>query len=167
MERENVLEIEYQEVFDSVVFRIKYQNDEILKRGKFEDWDIRVVSNDNESVGYHNIHDFLNIRNNYTRADTRNFLVTKTEFKSIKERVDKLNEKYGIQKRWRAEQKKGYFYIHSNGLVDETMESYKTMDNQRYELGNYFRTEEEAQKVIDSKEWQEFWEKVRIGEIGK
>lgn len=167
MERENVLEIEYQEVFDSVVFRIKYQNDEILKRGKFEDWDIRVVSNDNESVGYHNIHDFLNIRNNYTRADTRNFLVTKTEFKSIKERVDKLNEKYGIPKRWRAEQKKGYFYIHSNGLVDETMESYKTMDNQRYELGNYFRTEEEAQKIIDSKEWQEFWEKVRIGEIGK
>lgn len=167
MERENVLEIEYQEVFDSVVFRIKYQNDEILKRGKFEDWDIRVVSDDNESVGYHNIHDFLNIRNNYTRADTRNFLVTKTEFKSIKERVDKLNEKYGIQKRWRAEQKKGYFYIHSNGLVDETMESYKTMDNQRYELGNYFRTEEEAQKIIDSKEWQEFWERVKAGEIGK
>ena len=33
MEKENVLEIEYQEVFDSVVFRIKYQNDEILKRG--------------------------------------------------------------------------------------------------------------------------------------
>jgi len=167
MERENVLEIEYQEVFDSVVFRIKYQNDEILKRGKFEDWDIRVVSNDNESVGYHNIHDFLNIRNNYTRADTRNFLVTKTEFKSIKERVDKLNEKYGIPKRWRAEQKKGYFYIHSNGLVDETMESYKTMDNQRYELGNYFKTEEEAQKIIDSKEWQEFWERVKAGEIGK
>ena len=167
MERENVLEIEYQEVFDSVVFRIKYQNDEILKRGKFEDWDIRVVSNDNESVGYHNIHDFLNIRNNYTRADTRNFLVTKTEFKSIKERVDKLNEKYGIPKRWRAEQKKGYFYIHSNGLVDETMESYKTMDNQRYELGNYFRTEEETQKIIDSKEWQEFWERVKAGEIGK
>ena len=167
MERENVLEIEYQEVFDSVVFRIKYQNDEILKRGKFEDWDIRVVSNDNESVGYHNIHDFLNIRNNYTRADTRNFLVTKTEFKSIKERVDKLNEKYGIPKRWRAEQKKGYFYIHSNGLVDETMESYKTMDNQKYELGNYFKTEEEAQKIIDSKEWQEFWERVKAGEIGK
>jgi len=46
------------------------------------------------------------------------------------------------------------------------MESYKTMDNQRYELGNYFRTEEEAQKIIDSKEWQEFWEKVRNGEIG-
>ena len=81
--------------------------------------------------------------------------------------IDVVNEKYGIPKRWRAEQKKGYFYIHSNGLVDETMESYKTMDNQRYELGNYFKTEEEAQKIIDSKEWQEFWERVKAGEIGK
>ena len=41
------------------------------------------------------------------------------------------------------------------------------MDNQRYELGNYFKTEEEAQKIIDSKEWQEFWERVKAGEIGK
>lgn len=166
MERENVLEIEYQEVFDSVVFRIKYQNDEILKRGKFEDWDIRVVSDDNESVGYHNIHDFLNIRNNYTRADTRNFLVTKTEFKSIKERVDKLNEKYGIPKRWRAEDFKKYHYINSVSDICVSTEEKQNLDNERYELGNYFRTEEEAQKVIDSKEWQEFWERVRNGEFG-
>ena len=85
----------------------------------------------------------------------------------LKQVIDLVNDLYGIQKRWRAEQKKGYFYIHSNGLVDETMESYKTMDNQRYELGNYFRTEKEAQKIIDSKEWQEFWERVKAGEIGK
>ena len=60
-----------------------------------------------------------------------------------------------------------YFYIYSTGLVDETMESYKTMDNQRYELGNYFRTEEEAKQIIDSKEWKEFWALVRAGEIGE
>ena len=29
-----------------------------------------------------------------------------------------------------------------------------------------FNTKEEAQKVIDSKEWKDFWEKVRAGEIG-
>lgn len=85
----------------------------------------------------------------------------------LKQVIDLVNDLYGIQKRWRAEQNKGYFYIYSNGLVDETMESYKTMDNQRYELGNYFRTEEEAQKIINSKEWQEFWERVKAGEIGK
>ncbi|ATV64541.1 hypothetical protein [Fusobacterium pseudoperiodonticum] len=96
------------------------------------------------------------------------FIVTlEKKIKEIKEFVDFVNEKYGIQKRWRAEQNKGYFYIYSNGLVDETMERYINMDNQRYNLGNYFQTEEEAQKVIDSKEWQEFWEKVRAGEIGE
>ena len=162
MEKENVLEIEYQEVFDSVVFRIKYQNDEILKRGKFADWDIRVISNDNESVGYHNIHDFLNIRNNYTRADTRNFLVTKTEFKSIKERVDKLNEKYGIPKRWRAEKGKSYFSI-DDGEILNCYDYYDKKDNEIFELGNYFQTEEEAQKVKE--ELDKFWAKVRAGEI--
>ena len=39
-------------------------------------------------------------------------------------------------------------------------------ENVRYNLGNYFQTKEEVQKVIDSKEWQEFWAKVRAGEIG-
>ena len=164
MEKENVLEIEYQEVFDSVVFRIKYQNDEILKRGKFADWDIRVISNDNESVGYHNIHNFLNIRNNYTRADTRNFLVTKTEFKSIKERVEKLNEKYGIPKRWRAERSDKYFTIFGDGEFYETTDNYLPEDVIRYELGNYFKTEEEAQKVKE--ELDKLWAKVRAGEIG-
>ena len=158
MEKENVLEIEYQEVFDSVVFRIKYQNDEILKRGKFADWDIRVISNDNESVGYHNIHDFLNIRNNYTRADTRNFLVTKTEFKSIKERVDKLNEKYGIPKRWRAEENDCYYTI-----FGENIEKKSLADDKFYNLGNYFKTKEEAEKV--KIELDKFWERVRNGEI--
>jgi hypothetical protein len=164
MEKENVLEIEYQEVFDSVVFRIKYQNDEILKRGKFADWDIRVISNDNESVGYHNIHDFLNIRNNYTRADTRNFLVTKTEFKSIKERVDKLNEKYGIPKRWRGERSDKYFSIFGDNEISETTDNYFPEDQRRYELGNYFKTLEEAEKIKG--ELDKFWAKVRAGEIG-
>ena len=166
MEKEKVLEIEYQEVFDSVVFRIKYQNDEILKRGKFEDWDIRVISNDNESVGYHNIHDFLNIRNNYKRADTRNFLVTKTEFKSIKERVEKLNEKYGIPKRWRAKEGGIYWFIDTDfsGKVRDLWDQRSSDENIRYNLGNYFKTKEEAQKVKE--ELDKFWAKVRAGEIG-
>ena len=166
MGKEKVLEIEYQEVFDSVVFRIKYQNDEILKRGKFADWDIRVISNDNESMGYHNIHDFLNIRNNYRRSDTRNFLVTKTEFKSIKERVEKLNEKYGIPKRWRAQAGNLFYYITSDGDIESDYEDFSDENTDIYNLGNYFQTEEEAQKIIDSKEWREFWAKVRAGEIG-
>ena len=43
---------------------------------------------------------------------------------------------------------------------------YDKKDDEIFELGNYFQTEKEAQKIIDSKEWQEFWAKVRAGEIG-
>ncbi|WDF24614.1 hypothetical protein PSC67_11390 [Fusobacterium nucleatum] len=51
-------------------------------------------------------------------------------------------------------------------MYSDTWEDFDSADNKRYKLGNYFKTEEEAEKVIDSKEWQEFWEKVRVGEIG-
>ena len=59
-----------------------------------------------------------------------------------------------------------YFYIGSGGQAWSVGEEFCDEDNDNYELGNYFQTKEEAQKVIDSKEWQEFWAKVRAGEIG-
>ena len=77
-----------------------------------------------------------------------------------------INEKYGIPKRWRAEENEEYYYIGSSGIVWSVGELFSDEDNDNYNLGNYFKTEEEAQKIIDSKEWQEFWEKVRAGEIG-
>ena len=57
-----------------------------------------------------------------------------------------------------------YFYI-NNSRVEKTQDYGNDLDNERYDLGNYFQTEEEAQKVIDSQEWQDFWAKVRAGEI--
>nr|DAP15183.1 MAG TPA: hypothetical protein [Caudoviricetes sp.] len=84
-------------------------------------------------------------------------------FKGI---VDKINEKYGIPKRWRAKKEYGYFSIMGDGIITEFLDNYVLEDNNRYNLGNYFQTEKEAQKVIDSKEWQDFWAKVRAGEIG-
>lgn len=57
-----------------------------------------------------------------------------------------------------------YFYI-NNSRVEKTHDYGNDLDNERYDLGNYFQTQEEAQKIIDSKEWQEFWEKVKAGEI--
>ena len=92
---------------------------------------------------------------------------SKKVFEEIKKMIDLINEKYGIPKRWRAEKNKGYFYVDSSGLLDEKIDFYTNRDNQRYELGNYFQREKEAQKIIDRKEWQDFWEKVRAGEIGE
>lgn len=80
--------------------------------------------------------------------------------------IDVVNEKYGIPKRWRAEENEVYYYIDSDDFVNEIIDCRINKDDERYNLGNYFQTREEAQIVIDNKEWQEFWAKVRAGEIG-
>ena len=164
MEKENVLEIEYQEVFDKVAVRIKYQNFEVLKRGEFYDKETRVesywvpdyVKDDNK----------LYIQGKEEKKDSKVLLVDKEDLKEILEIVDKINEKYGIPKRWRADDGERYYYIDSHQRIFGNTDLTHSYDNMRYELGNYFKTEQEAQKVIDSQEWKEFWEKVRNGEIG-
>lgn len=54
-----------------------------------------------------------------------------------------------------------------DGIITEFLDKYILEDDIRYNLGNYFKTEKEAQNVVYSKEWREFWEKVRAGEIGE
>ena len=83
----------------------------------------------------------------------------------LKRVIDLVNDLYGIPKRWRAKGY-GYFTIMGDGTLTEYIDNNVLEDENRYNLGNYFKTEEEAQKVIDSKEWQNFWAKVRAGEIG-
>ena len=165
MEKEKVLEIESQEVFDRVAVRIKYQNFEVLKRGEFEDRGIGVVSFNNPcylSYPYNQLH----LKGKFKIDDDFIFTVTKEEFENIKNMVEKINEKYGIPKRWRAKELEEYYYIGSNGIVWSVGEEFSDEDNDHYNLGNYFQTKEEAQKVVDSKEWQDFWAKVRAREIG-
>lgn len=165
MEKEKVLEIEAQEVFDRVAIRIKYQNFEVLKRGEFEDRGIGVVSFNNPCYlpsPYNQLH----LKGKSKIEDNSIFTVTKEEFKNIKNMVEAINEKYGIPKRWRAEYERQYLTILSNGKIEKIRDYGNIDDNLRYSLGNYFKTREEAQRVIDNKEWQEFWAKVRAGEIG-
>ena len=164
MEKENVLEIEFQKVFDKVAIRIKYQNFEVLKRGKFEDKEIKVESY--WAPEYVKNTDTLYIQGIKNSKDNKIFLVDKEDLKKILEIVNKINEEYGIPKRWRAEKEKEYFFITGTSEITTDEEYYNEADNARYELGNYFKTKEEAQKVIDSKEWQDLWERVRNGEIG-
>lgn len=164
MEKENVLEIEYQEVFDKVAVRIKYQNFEVLKRGKFYDKETKVESA--WEPDYNKYDNKLYIQGKREKEDNKILLVNKEDLKEILEIVDKINEKYGIPKRWRADDGERYYYIDSHQRIFGNTDLTHSYDNMRYELGNYFKTEQEAQKVIDSQEWKEFWEKVRNGEIG-
>jgi hypothetical protein len=164
MEKEKVLEIETQEVFDKVAVRIKYQNYEVLKRVKFYDEEIQVGSF--LVPGYIKEHNMLYVQGEVQSKDNKIFLVDKEDLKKILEKVNKINEKYGISKRWRAEKNEEYFYIGETGLVRVDKDNFSYGDNMLYNLGNYFKTREEAKKVIDSKEWKDFWAKVKAGEIG-
>lgn len=163
MEKEKVLEIEYQEVFDSVAIRIKYQNFEVLKRGEFEDRGIGVVSFNNPCYlpsPYNQLH----LKGKSKIEDNSIFTVAKEEFKNIKNMVEAINEKYGIPKRWRGERSDKYFSIFGDSEISEITDNYFPEDQRRYEWGNYFKTKEEAQKVKE--ELDKFWAKVRAGEIG-
>lgn len=49
--------------------------------------------------------------------------------------------------RWRAKKGETYFYVDNCALVTTHGETFDMIDNLRYELGNYFRYYESAQKV--------------------
>ena len=155
MEKEKVLEIEITKIND--------------------DWSAITVKKIKKDFGNNDLFEWINIGGNYlyNRKIFINriyphipFLIRNEIIEHLKDIVNAINEKYGIPKRWRAEYRRQYLTILSNGEIEKIGEYEDIDSNLRYSLGNYFKTEEEAQKVIDSKEWQDFWDKVRAGEIG-
>ena len=179
MEKEKVLEIESQEVFGDIAVRIKYVNIERFKKNESKKENGYTRYKDDElNFEIIKFKDAIN-RERYTLnlesvsvdeeyfVDITNLKISvysKKVFEKIKKMIDLINEKYEIPKRWRAEKGKTYFAIYDREILS-CYDYYDKKDNEIFELGNYFKTEEEAQKIIDSKEWQEFWAKVRAGEI--
>lgn len=51
--------------------------------------------------------------------------------------------------RWRAKRRRLYYYIVQDRLVLHKEEAREALDNHNYELGNYFRTREAAEKVAE------------------
>lgn len=146
MEKEKVLEIEFQEVFDKVAVRIVYQNEKILERSIFRDEEIGV-----ESVCVPNFKSkTLYLRGCDKYEDNHCELVSKEKVEEIKEKVRKINDKYGIPKRWRAKKGEQYWFISGYYFVIyETTDNDEKFDKTQYELGNYFRTKQEAQSKLD------------------
>ena len=154
MEKEKVLEIEITKIND--------------------DWSAITVKKIKKDFGNNDLFEWINIGGNYlyNRKIFINriyphipFLIRNEIIEHLKDIVNAINEKYGIPKRWRAEKGKTYFAIY-DGEILSCYDYYDKKDNEIFELGNYFKTEEEARKILNSKEWQEFWSKVRAGEIG-
>ena len=89
-----VLKLEYQEVFDKVAVRVVYQDEEVLKRGEFKDEDIDVFSCWKPQFTEGELHIKC-----VKECDNNIFLVSKQEAEIIKEKVRKINEKYGAKER--------------------------------------------------------------------
>lgn len=159
MEKEKVLKFKIIKINDFGIAGVLEQNTKILKR-----------STDTEySRGYNfPTWDFIN-KILYTYGDEKYdnliFTVPKEDFDLFLNKINSINEKYGIRKRWRAEEGEYYYYISLDfGIIKTKSYSNDDFDNQRYELGNYFKIEAEVQKVKE--ELDKFWAKVRAGEIG-
>lgn len=71
--------------------------------------------------------------------------------------------------RWRRDNMRKfgeiYFYV-SGGSIEKTKDYGNEKDDKNYKLGNYFLDSTEAKQVLESKEYKNFWEKVRNRKIG-
>ena len=159
MEKEKVLEIESQEVFDRVAVRIKYLNGDFFAGGllkedveKYKCSFIESPTDLEERIIW--LYDDIYL------SDNNIYCYCEETINKIKEFVDYVNEEYGILKRWRAEENDCYYTI-----FGENIEKKSLADDKFYNLGNYFKTKEEAQKVKE--ELDKFWGKIRAGEIGE
>lgn len=51
--------------------------------------------------------------------------------------------------RWRAEKGEIYYYIATNCIICNVMDTRDGLDSENYSIGNYFRTKEEAQAMAN------------------
>lgn len=155
MIQEDVLQIEYQKVFDKYAVKIAYQNDNVIRRYYFSDCGVKSVNN----IEYRD--DVFYICGIDKDKDNKFIIVSESELEDIIKKVANVNEKYGKKVRWRANKREYYYHIGSEFYIYKTLECYTEDDNKRYEFGNYFQTEKEAQKVLDSIQWKDLWEDVK------
>ena len=158
MEKENVLEIEFQEVFDKIAVRIKNLNDDFFADGLLKE-DVEKYNCSREEGEYKSKEHVLFLGDDIIISDKSIYCYTQEKIEEIEEFVDFVNEKYGIIKRWRGKRSDKYFSIFGDSEISETTDNYFPEDQRRYELGNYFKTLEEAEKV--KAELEKFWAKVR------
>ena len=146
-EKEDVLKVEFKKIFDKWGVKIVYQNFDVLKRGTFEDNDIKVASG--FKINYYKHKDWFCILGKDVEFDNDFIVVNNEEKEIIENKVKLINKKYGIEKRWRAKRGNMYYFIKdSDFTVNQDFEEYLTIDSSRYELGNYFKTKELAEKKV-------------------
>jgi hypothetical protein len=72
------------------------------------------------------------------------------ELEELKLELDKEKmNKTKINTRWRANDGEKHYFIYSDGTIDWSKDTNDEISVKRYELSNYFQTEEEAEKTVE------------------
>jgi conserved domain protein len=143
MEKETVLEIEFQPVFDKWAWKV-------IKNELEPGFEFEYLKNSNANI----------IRVCFEFYVDENYLLSAFEKEKLEKLIKAINEKYGIPKRWRAGNEESYYLIHTDFSVERDKEYYTVTDNKRYEFGNYLKSREEALGYAEymkkkSLEWHE------------
>lgn len=82
------------------------------------------------------------------------FPATAEEIDKLKEALTKEGKRWNAEKkciedlpRWKADIKETYFYVSAHCSIESEVECNDYIDNERYNIGNYFHIREEAEKV--------------------
>lgn len=149
-----------------IMLEIEYQNMEILGEN-FYDEEIGVaVASGNFNTTYQTVNVkkdndgnnvFIKNKNgkkilfvagtDCTEDEWPYLLAEKKEAEEILEKIDRINEKYGIL--CRAEKGQPYYYVNEFGKIKEKIENLDEEDNKRYEFGNYFTLKSKAKIFQD------------------
>lgn len=73
---------------------------------------------------------------------------TKNKCTEIEKKIEEL-EKQESEVRWRAKENEIYCYFNDFGKIHVTGDAYYETDTDRYNLGNYFKTGEDAEKAVE------------------
>ena len=145
MEKENAIEIEFLPVWDKWAWRVtknsyKGNKDEVINK--------EINTNIEFETGKISIYVYdKNIRGR--RQIPENNLISNYHKKEIEFLLSVINKRYGTPKRWRAEKDNKYYYINEKGEILKDYDNKCYMDEELYNFGNYFKTEEEAEKYRD------------------
>ena len=143
MEKEKVLEIEFQPVWDKWAWRVTKNR---LKPG----FEFEYLKNSNANI----------IRLNFGFVIDDRYLINDSEKEKLEKSIKSINEKYGILKRWRGKYNEIYCYIDEFFEIKTVYERETEKDNERYKVGNYFEIGKEALEYAEymkqkSHEWHE------------
>lgn len=148
MEKEEVLILEYTKINnDYTIATIVYQNDNVLKRSCFTDCELEVESCEKPEF----IYPILFIKGYKNKLDNKPIIIPNEHLQFVKEKVKKLNEKYGISKKWCPDIDDKYYYISfgSTNSINYSVWDNRSLENLYLDKNLIFKTEEEAKFVAN------------------